>query len=69
MIAEVMHSEPLIDYIECIWIENIQRWEQSILGVRATKKLQKINGLRIIGTAAAQGRHYQLSCRRRPSSA
>lgn len=54
MIAEVIGLGAAIDYINAIGIENIQRWEQSLLEY-ATQSLQKIDGLRIIGTAAQKG--------------
>lgn len=54
MIAEVIGLGAAIDYITSIGIEKIQRWEQTLLEY-ATKELQKIDGLRIIGTAAQKG--------------
>lgn len=54
MIAEVMGLGAAIDYVNAIGIENIERWEKTLLDY-ATKRLLEIPGLRIIGTAAKKG--------------
>lgn len=54
MIAEVYGIGAAIDYISQIGMENIQRHEHDLLEY-ATKAMQQIPGLRIIGTAANKG--------------
>lgn len=54
MIAEVIGLGAAIDYINAAGIQNIQKWEQSLLEY-ATPKLLQIDGLRIIGTAPQKG--------------
>lgn len=43
-----------IDYVRNIGFQHIQKWEHELLNI-ATKLLEKIDGLRIIGTAAQKG--------------
>jgi cysteine desulfurase / selenocysteine lyase len=54
MIAEVIGLGAAIDYVNAIGLDNIQKWEHELLEY-ATNLLQKIDGLRIIGTAAKKG--------------
>jgi cysteine desulfurase/selenocysteine lyase len=54
MIAEVIGLGAAIDYLTKIGMEHIETWEQFLL-VYATKALQAIKGLRIIGTASKKG--------------
>jgi len=50
MIAQVMGLGAAIDYIQKLGLENIAKWEDQLLDY-ATEQLEKIPGLRIIGTA------------------
>lgn len=54
MIAEVMGLGAAIDYINAIGMEEILFWEQELLKY-ATKKLEGIKGVKIIGTAPKKG--------------
>lgn len=54
MFAEVIALGAAIDYLTLIGMEHIQRWEHELL-LYATKRIQEIEGLRIIGTAAEKG--------------
>lgn len=54
MIAEVIGLGAAIDYIQSIGLKNIFELEKDLLHY-ATKQLEPINGLRIIGTAAEKG--------------
>lgn len=54
MIAEVIGIGAAIDYLQKIGLQNIQNWEHELL-VYATKALEEIEHLHIIGTAPAKG--------------
>lgn len=54
MIAEVIGLGAAIDYILAIGLSNIEEWEKELL-VYATKQLEEIKGMRIIGTAKEKG--------------
>lgn len=54
MIAEVIALGAAIDYLSKIGLEDIRKWEHELL-IYATKEMQKIEGLRLIGTAANKG--------------
>jgi len=54
IIAEVMGLGAALQFIESLGRENIARWEQELLAY-ATRRLQEIKGLQIIGTAAQKG--------------
>ncbi len=54
MIAEVMGLGAAIDYLNDMGIDNVQAWEHQLLE-HATKELQKIPGLRIIGNSKNKG--------------
>jgi len=54
MVAEVIALGAAIDYMTKIGMKNIEAWEHELL-VHATAAMQKIEGLRIIGTAAEKG--------------
>jgi cysteine desulfurase/selenocysteine lyase len=53
-IAEVIALGAAIDYLNEVGIENIQIWEHELLQY-ATEKMEKIPGLKIIGTAEKKG--------------
>ncbi len=54
MIAEVMGLGAAIDYVSKIGLTEIQQREQTLLAY-AAERLQKIEGLRIIGNATHKG--------------
>lgn len=54
MIAEVIGLGAAIDYVQAIGMNNIHDWEQELLHY-ATERMEKVPGLRIIGTAAEKG--------------
>lgn len=54
MIAEVMGLGAAIDYVKGIGLGCIHEWEEQLL-THATEHLQRIPGLRIIGTAPKKG--------------
>jgi cysteine desulfurase/selenocysteine lyase len=54
MIAEVIGLGAAIDYLTAIGLEAIAAWEHKLLH-RATKALEAIDGLEIIGTARTKG--------------
>jgi cysteine desulfurase/selenocysteine lyase len=54
MIAEVLGLGSAIDFIESLGRDRIAAWEQNLLDY-ATKRLNEVKGLRIIGTAAKKG--------------
>ncbi|MCC5832900.1 MAG: cysteine desulfurase [Chlamydiales bacterium] len=54
MIAEVIALGAAIDYLSEIGMDTIASWEQELLAY-ATKKLSRVEGLKIIGTAAKKG--------------
>lgn len=54
MIGEVIGLGAAIDFLTQIGMNNIHRWEQSLLA-RATKMIEQIDGVRIIGTAKEKG--------------
>ena len=54
MIAEVIALGTALDYIQGIGLENIQLWEHELL-TYATKQLEQIPGLKIIGQASEKG--------------
>lgn len=54
MIAEVYGIGAAIDYISDIGLDNIRLWEHGLLEY-ATKTLQAVDGLRIIGTSPHKG--------------
>jgi len=54
MIAEVMGLGAAIEYIQSVGIEAIQAWEHDLLD-HATKKMEQIPGLKIIGQASQKG--------------
>ncbi len=54
MIAEVIGLGSAIDYIQQNGVKNIREWEQGLLEY-ATKRIQEIEGLRIIGMAPEKG--------------
>lgn len=53
-IAEVVGLGEAIDYIESIGRETIAAWEQGLLE-HATKRMQEVRGLKILGTAPNKG--------------
>lgn len=53
-IAEVIGLGAAIDYLNGLGLENIHQWEHKLLE-NATKKIQEIPGLTIIGTAPEKG--------------
>jgi cysteine desulfurase/selenocysteine lyase len=54
MIAQVIGLGKAIDYVSKVGIERIEKWEQDLL-THATRTVQEIKDLRIIGTAANKG--------------
>jgi len=54
MIAEVLGLGAAVDYINHIGLDLIYQYEQELL-IYATEKIQKIEGLKIIGTAKEKG--------------
>lgn len=54
IIAEVIALGAAFDYLTAIGLPAIQKWEHELL-LYATKKMEEIPGLRIIGTAAEKG--------------
>ena len=54
MVAEVLGLGEAIRFIETIGRDNIAAWEKDLLEY-ATRRLQEIKGLRIIGTAPNKG--------------
>lgn len=54
MIAEIIGLGAAIDYLNAIGMEQIQKHEQTLLE-EATKQMQNIPGVQIIGTAAKKG--------------
>ncbi|MCH9625319.1 MAG: Cysteine desulfurase [Chlamydiales bacterium] len=54
MIAEVVAFGAALDYLSEIGMESIQEWENELL-LYATKKLEQIPNLKVIGTAAQKG--------------
>ena len=54
MIAEVIGLGEALKFIDSIGLERIAAWEQELLEY-ATKKMQEIRGLKIIGTAPKKG--------------
>lgn len=54
LIAEVMGLGAALSYMQEVGLDNIAQWEKQLLHY-ATEQLEKIPGLRIIGTAAEKG--------------
>lgn len=54
MIAEVIGLGAAIDYVTALGMDSIQKWEHELL-LHATKQIEAIKGLRIIGTATHKG--------------
>jgi cysteine desulfurase / selenocysteine lyase len=54
MIAEVLGLGAAIDYIQEIGLDKIHKWERELL-MHATKRMEAIPGLRIIGQAPEKG--------------
>ena len=54
MFAEVIALGAAIDYVTAIGLENIYHYEKDLLDY-ATARIQEIEGLKIIGTAAKKG--------------
>ncbi len=54
MIAEVIGLGAAIDYLRGIGLDAIAAWEQELLAY-ATKKLQQIEGLKVLGTSSKKG--------------
>jgi len=54
MIAEVIGLGAAIDYVQAIGLDPISHWEQELL-VHATKLIETVKGVRIIGTAKEKG--------------
>ena len=53
-IAEVIGLGEALDFIDSIGRENIAAWEQDLLDY-ATRKMQEVRGLKIMGTAPRKG--------------
>lgn len=50
MIAEVLGMGAALQYVNSVGLDNIHAWEHELL-VHATKAMEKIDGLKIVGTA------------------
>jgi len=54
MIAQAIGLGAAIDYLQAIGMDEIAKWEQKLLA-RVTKKMEGIQGIKIIGTADKKG--------------